>query len=186
SVKESVFPFVKFPDADPILGPEMKSTGEVMGLGRTFAEAYAKAQLASGVLLPSQGTALISVRDADKPAATELAGMLVGRGFEIVATGGTAQVLAEGGVPCRRVNKVSEGRPHVVDMIEGGEITLIVNTTEGKQAIAESHSIRAEAVYQKVTYYTTIAAAKVTCDALDHLDNQAVYRLQDLHNEMSA
>jgi len=186
SVKESVFPFVKFPDADPILGPEMKSTGEVMGIGRTFAEAYAKAQLASGVLLPSQGTALISVRDTDKPAATELAGMLVSRGFEIVATGGTAQVLAEGGVPCRRVNKVSEGRPHVVDMIEGGEIALIVNTTEGKQAIAESYSIRAEAVYQKVTYYTTIAAAKVTCDALDHLDNQAVYRLQDLHNEMSA
>ena len=185
SVKESVFPFIKFPDADPILGPEMKSTGEVMGIGRTFAEAYAKAQLASGVLLPSQGTALISVRDTDKPAAVELAGILVSRGFEVVATGGTAQALAKEDVPCRRVNKVSEGRPHVVDMIKGGEITLIVNTTEGKQAIAESHSIRAEAVYQKVTYYTTIAAAKVTCDALDHLDNQVVHRLQDLHNELS-
>ncbi len=184
SVKESVFPFIKFPDADPILGPEMKSTGEVMGIGRTFAEAYAKAQLASGVLLPSQGTALVSVRDTDKPAAVELAGILISRGFEVVATGGTAQALAEEGVPCRRVNKVSEGRPHVVDMIRDGEITLIVNTTEGKQAIAESHSIRAEAVYQKVTYYTTIAAAKVTCDALDHLGNQAVYRLQDLHKEM--
>jgi carbamoyl-phosphate synthase large subunit len=183
AVKESVFPFIKFPGADPILGPEMKSTGEVMGTGRTFGEAYAKAQLASGVLLPRGGTALISVRDRDKPAAVELGHILIARGFEIVATGGTAAMLAANGVPCRRVNKVREGRPHIVDMIKNQEISLIVNTTEGKQAIRESHSIRREAVYEKVTYYTTLAAAKATCDALDHLDNVIVNRLQDLHAE---
>jgi carbamoyl-phosphate synthase large subunit len=185
SVKESVFPFIKFPDADPILGPEMKSTGEVMGTGRTFGEAYAKAQLASGVVLPRHGTAFISVRDRDKPGAVELGKMLLKRGFEIVATGGTAEALTDGGVPCRRVNKVREGRPHVVDMIKNREISLIVNTTEGKQAIRESHSIRGEAVHCKVTYYTTLAAAKATCDALDHLDNFGVNRLQDLHAEAS-
>jgi carbamoyl-phosphate synthase large subunit len=183
SVKESVFPFIKFPDADPILGPEMKSTGEVMGTGRTFGEAYAKAQIASGVVLPRRGLAFISVRDRDKPAAVELGKMLTDRGFEIVATGGTAQALAAGGVACQRVNKVREGRPHVVDMIKNRELSLIVNTTEGKQAIRESHSIRGEAVHYKVTYYTTLAAAKATCDALDHLDNVTVNRLQDLHAE---
>jgi carbamoyl-phosphate synthase large subunit len=183
SVKESVFPFVKFPDADPILGPEMKSTGEVMGTGRTFGEAYAKAQIASGVVLPRKGLAFISVRDRDKPGAVELGKMLVERGFEIVATGGTAAALAEGGVECRRVNKVREGRPHVVDMIKNREISLIVNTTEGKQAIRESHSIRGEAVHYKVTYYTTLAAAKATCAAIDQIDNAEVNRLQDLHAE---
>jgi carbamoyl-phosphate synthase large subunit len=184
SVKESVFPFIKFPDADPILGPEMKSTGEVMGTGDTFGEAYAKAQLASGVLLPERGTALLSVRDRDKPAAAELAQVLVGRGFEIVATGGTAAVLAEAGVVCRRTNKVREGRPHIVDMIKNNEISLIVNTTEGKQAIRESLSIRAAAVHHKVTYYTTLPAAKATCDALEHLDNVSVNCLQELHSDM--
>jgi carbamoyl-phosphate synthase large subunit len=183
AVKESVFPFIKFPDADPILGPEMKSTGEVMGTGRTFGEAYAKAQLASGVTLPMQGTALLSVRDRDKAGAVDLANVLIARGFEIVATGGTAAALAASGVACRRVNKVREGRPHIVDMIKNHEISLIVNTTEGKQAIRESQSIRAEAVHQKVTYYTTLAAAKATCDALDHQDNVTVNRLQDLHAE---
>jgi carbamoyl-phosphate synthase large subunit len=186
SVKESVFPFVKFPDADPILGPEMKSTGEVMGTGRTFGEAYAKAQLASGVTLPMRGTALLSVRDRDKPGAVELAHALVARGFDIIATGGTAAALAAGGVACRRVNKVREGRPHIVDMIKNHEISLIVNTTEGKQAIRESHSIRGEAVHQKVTYYTTLAAAKATCDALDHQDNVVVNRLRDLHAEAAS
>jgi carbamoyl-phosphate synthase large subunit len=181
SVKEAVFPFNKFPEADPILGPEMKSTGEVMGTGATFAEAYAKAQLASGVLLPYRGVAFLSVRDRDKPAAVELGTALAARGFEIVATGGTAHALAVGGVACRRVNKVREGRPHIVDMIKNQEVSLIVNTTEGKQAIRESHSIRAEAVHHKVTYYTTISAAKATCDALDHLDNVRVNRLQELH-----
>jgi carbamoyl-phosphate synthase large subunit len=185
SVKESVFPFIKFPDQDPILGPEMKSTGEVMGTGRTFGEAYAKAQIASGVVLPRRGLAFISVRDRDKPGAVELGKMLLDRGFEIVATGGTAQALADGGVPCQRVNKVREGRPHVVDMIKNRELSLIVNTTEGKQAIRESHSIRGEAVHYKVTYYTTLAAAKATCDAIDHIDNVGVNRLQDLHAEAS-
>ncbi|MEE8249868.1 MAG: carbamoyl-phosphate synthase large subunit, partial [Gammaproteobacteria bacterium] len=186
SVKESVFPFNKFPDADPILGPEMKSTGEVMGTGDTFGEAYAKAQLASGVVLPVAGTALISVRDQDKPAAVELARALIDRGFETVATDGTAMALAEAGVPCRRVNKVREGRPHIVDMIKNNEFSLIVNTTEGKQAIRESHSIRAAAVHQKVTYYTTLAAAKATCDALEYQNNVVVNRLQDLHARVTA
>jgi carbamoyl-phosphate synthase large subunit len=186
SVKEAVFPFVKFPEADPILGPEMKSTGEVMGTGRTFGEAYAKAQSASGVTLPTRGVCLLSVRDRDKPGAIELAKMLIARGFEIIATDGTAKALTEAGVPCRRANKVREGRPHIVDMIKNDEIDLIVNTTEGKQAIRESHSIRREAVHKRVTYYTTVAAARATCDALDHLNEVEVHRLQDLHKELAA
>jgi carbamoyl-phosphate synthase large subunit len=186
SVKESVFPFVKFPEADPILGPEMKSTGEVMGTGRSFAEAYAKAQLASGVLLPRRGVALLSVRDRDKPGAVKLGRILLERGFDIVATTGTAVALAEGGVSCRRVNKVREGRPHIVDMIKNDELALIVNTTEGKQAIRESHPIRSAAVRHRVTYYTTLAAAVATTLALDHLDNGDVNRLQDLHRELQA
>lgn len=183
SVKESVFPFIKFPEADPILGPEMKSTGEVMGTGRSFAEAYAKAQLASGVSLPRRGVALLSVRDRDKAAVIALARVLAERGFDLVATTGTAMALDEAGVPCRRVNKVREGRPHIVDMIKNGELDLIVNTTEGKQAIRESHPIRSAAVRNKVTYYTTLAAAMATTLALDHLDNGEVNRLQDLHQE---
>ena len=186
SVKESVFPFIKFAGADPILGPEMKSTGEVMGIGRSFGEAYAKAQLASGVVLPTEGTALLSVRNSDKAGAVELANILVERGFEIVGTHGTAEYLREAGIKCWRVNKVREGRPHIVDMIKNGEFTLIVNTTEGKQAIQESHSIRAEAVRRNVTYYTTLGAAVATCTALEHLDDSDVNRLQDLHKEVAA
>ncbi len=181
SVKEAVFPFVKFPEADPILGPEMKSTGEVMGTGRTFGEAYAKAQAASGVVLPRQGVAFISVRDRDKVPAVTLARKLIERGFEVVATEGTARALHEAGVECRRVNKVREGRPHIVDMIKNDEIDLVVNTTEGKQAIRESNSIRREAVHRRVTYYTTLAAGLATCEALDHMDEVEVNRLQDLH-----
>ncbi len=186
SVKEAVFPFIKFPGADPILGPEMKSTGEVMGVGRSFGEAYAKAQLASGVVLPRQGAALLSVRDRDKEGAVELARILEERGFDLVATHGTAKHLAAAGVSCRRANKVREGRPHIVDMIKNGEIDLIVNTTEGKQAIHESRSIRAEAVRKAVTYYTTLGAAVATCTAIEHLDDSEVNRLQDLHNEVVA
>ena len=186
SVKEAVFPFVKFPEADPMLGPEMKSTGEVMGTGRSFGEAYAKAQAASSVVLPRAGRAFISVRERDKPGAVELARKLVARGFEIVATEGTAKLITAGGVACRTVNKVREGRPHCVDMIKNGEIALIVNTTEGKQAVRESHSIRREAVQRRVTYYTTLAAALATCEALDSLDQVEVNRLQDLHQELSA
>ena len=186
SVKEAVFPFIKFPGSDPILGPEMKSTGEVMGVGRSFGEAYAKAQLASGVILPRSGAALLSVRERDKEGVVELAKLLVEMGFDLVATHGTAKTLAKAGVSCRRANKVREGRPHIVDMIKNGEIDLIVNTTEGKQAINESHSIRAEAVRKAVTYYTTLGAAVATCRAIEHLDDGDVNRLQDLHNEVVA
>jgi len=184
SVKEAVFPFGKFPEADPILGPEMKSTGEVMGTGRSFGEAYAKAQTASGVVIPTRGVCLISVRDRDKPGAVELAGLLIERGFEILATHGTADILEQAGVQCRRANKVREGRPHIVDMIKNDEISLIVNTTEGKQAIRESRSIRREAVLRKITYYTTLSGALATCQAIDHLQEVEVNRLQDLHAEV--
>jgi carbamoyl-phosphate synthase large subunit len=184
SVKEAVFPFGKFPDSDPILGPEMKSTGEVMGTGRSFGEAYAKAQTASGVTIPTRGVCLISVRERDKPGAIKLARLLIDRGFEIVATHGTADALDTAGVRCRRANKVREGRPHIVDMIKNDEISLIVNTTEGKRAIHESNSIRREAVARKVTYYTTLAGALATCEAIDHLQEVEVNRLQDLHAEV--
>ncbi|MFI4895664.1 MAG: carbamoyl-phosphate synthase large subunit [Steroidobacterales bacterium] len=186
SVKEAVFPFIKFPEADPILGPEMKSTGEVMGTGRTFGEAYAKSQTASGVILPRLGCCLISVRERDKVGAVPLARRLIAHGFTIVATSGTAATLASAGIDCRRVNKVREGRPHIVDMIKNDEIDLIINTTEGKQAILESNSIRREAVHRRVTYYTTLAAALATCEALDHLDEVDVNRLQDLHEQVAA
>src|SRR5581483_12504540 len=152
--------------------------------GRTFGEAYAKAQTASGVILPRKGVALLSVRDRDKTGVVTLGKRLIAHGFELVATDGTARVLHEGGVPCRRANKVREGRPHIVDMIKNDEIDFIVNTTEGKQAIRESNSIRREAVHRRVTYYTTLAAGLATCEALDHLDEVEVNRLQDLHNEI--
>ena len=162
----------------------MKSTGEVMGTGRTFGEAYAKAQTASGVVLPRKGVCFISVRDRDKPPAVELARKLIERGFEVRGDRGHgARARRRPGVACRRVNKVREGRPHIVDMIKNDEIDLIVNTTEGKQAIRESNSIRREAVHRRVTYYTTLAAGLATCEALDHLDEVEVNRLQDLHNE---
>jgi carbamoyl-phosphate synthase large subunit len=186
SVKEAVFPFSKFPDSDPILGPEMKSTGEVMGTGRTFGEAYAKAQAGSGVTLPTKGLCLISVRERDKPGAVELGKRLIERGFDLVATSGTAKTLQDAGLECRRVNKVREGRPHIVDMIKNDEIALIVNTTEGKQAIRESNTIRREAVHRRVTYYTTLNGALATCEALDHIAEVDVNRLQDLHAEVRA
>ena len=183
SVKEAVFPFIKFPGADPILGPEMKSTGEVMGTGRSFGEAYAKAQLASNVILPVKGTALMSVRDRDKKDVIELAKILISRGFQLVATNGTAKTLSDQNIDCERVNKVREGRPHIVDMIKNDEIDLIVNTTEGKRAIIESTSIRAEAVKRNTTYYTTIGAAIATCEAIEHINDSDVNRLKDLHKE---
>ena len=184
SVKEAVFPFIKFSGADPILGPEMKSTGEVMGTGRTFGEAYAKAQLASGVILPVKGTALLSVRDRDKEDAARLATILSSQGFNLVGTHGTAKSLNQSGIKCDRVNKVREGRPHIVDMIKNGEIDLIVNTTEGKQAIEESLSIRSAAVRKNITYYTTIGAAIATCTAIEHIGDSSVNCLQDLHSEV--
>jgi len=183
-VKEAVFPFIKFPGVDPILGPEMKSTGEVMGVGRSFGEAYAKAQLGAGVVLPRSGKVFLSVRDADKAPLIEVAKSLIAYGFTIVATRGTAAALQAAGVPCEVVNKVIEGRPHIVDAIKNDQIDLIVNTTEGKQAIADSFSIRREALHHKVCYTTTIAGARATCLALNYLDITEVNRLQDLHKEI--
>ncbi len=184
SVKEAVFPFAKFPESDPILGPEMKSTGEVMGTGRTFGEAYAKSQAGSGTVLPRRGRALVSVRERDKPGAVEMARKLIERGFELVATEGTARAIEDAGLTCKRVNKVREGRPHIVDMIKNDEIVLIVNTTEGRQATRDSMAIRREAVSRRVTYFTTLAAGLATCEALDHLEDVDVNRLQDLHREI--
>ena len=186
SVKESVFPFLKFPGVDPLLGPEMKSTGEVMGIGRSFGEAFAKAQLGAGVDLPEKGRIFISVRDRDHLPAVEVGRQLVKQGFELLATRGTAAVLTEHSVPCQIVNKVHEGRPHIVDMIKNNEIALIINTTEGKKAIADSFTIRAAALQRKVTYTTTLAGARATCEALKYLAENKVNRLQDLHQEMKA
>jgi len=186
SVKEAVFPFAKFPGVDPLLGPEMKSTGEVMGVGKTFGEAFIKAQKAGGNNVPRQGTAFVSVRDTDKPAALDVSRSFAELGFEIVATRGTAAYLNENGVACRAVNKVVEGRPHVVDMIKNDQIQLIVNTTEGKQAIADSFSIRREALMRKVSYFTTIAGARATGHSLAHGGEGRVYSLQELHKESNA
>ncbi|CDH46246.1 carbamoyl-phosphate synthase large subunit [Candidatus Contendibacter odensensis] len=184
SVKEAVFPFVKFPGVDPLLGPEMKSTGEVMGVGRSFGEAFAKAQLGAGDQLPRSGQAFLSVRDADKAKAVEIARELERLGFGLVATKGTALALRSHGLNCETVHKVGEGRPHIVDLIKNDQIALIVNTTEGKQAIADSFSIRREALMHKVSYTTTLAAARATCQALRELDNGTVNCLQDLHREL--
>jgi len=184
-VKESVFPFIKFPNVDPILGPEMKSTGEVMGVGATFGEAFAKALSGAGTTLPRGGTALISVREADKRRAVGIAKQLSDLGYELVATRGTAQTINDAGIACRSVNKVIEGRPHIVDMIKNDEISLIVNTTEGRQAIADSFTIRRNALQRKVTYTTTLAGAEATCEALRLLEQPTtVNRLQDLHQEL--
>ncbi|TDY02472.1 carbamoyl-phosphate synthase large subunit [Thiohalophilus thiocyanatoxydans] len=186
SVKEAVFPFIKFPGVDPLLGPEMKSTGEVMGVGRSFGEAFGRAQLGAGVALPAAGTAFVSVRDVDKSAVVDVARDLVELGFNLVATRGTSDVLSEAGVTNQRVNKVNEGRPDIVDMIKNDEINFIVNTTEGKQAIADSYEIRRQALNHKVGYTTTVAGARATCEALRHLENIKVHCLQDLHQEMNA
>jgi len=183
SVKEAVFPFIKFQGVDPLLGPEMKSTGEVMGIGASFGEAFAKSQLGAGNAVPVSGTAFLSVRKADRKAVTELASDLVSKGFRLVATRGTANAITTAGISCDIVNKVMEGRPHVVDMIKNGQIDLIVNTTEGKQAIADSYTIRRSALQHKVYYSTTMAGARATCMALDYLDTGNVTSLQDLHQE---
>jgi len=187
SVKEAVFPFAKFPGVDTILGPEMKSTGEVMGVGRSFGEAFVKSQLAAGVRLPTGGRAFISVRDGDKPAAAAVARELAALGFTILATRGTASAIAAQGVAVSAVNKVAEGRPHIVDMIKNGEVSFIVNTVEDtRTAISDSRSIRTTALAQRVTYYTTIAGAKAACAGMKHLAQLEPYRLQDLHAQLTA
>ncbi len=184
SVKEAVFPFIKFLGVDPILGPEMKSTGEVMGVGDSFGEAYGKSQLAAGAEFPLSGCVLLSVRKEDRQQATQIAEQLQNLGFKIVATKGTARAITEKGIECEKVNKVREGRPHIVDMIIDGKIDLIVNTTEGKQAIADSFTIRREALQHKVCYTTTIAGAWALKDAIESKDHYQVYRLQDLHKQL--
>ncbi|RUM54458.1 MAG: carbamoyl phosphate synthase large subunit, partial [Marinomonas sp.] len=183
SVKEAVFPFNKFQGVDPILGPEMKSTGEVMGVGDSFAEAFGKAVLGGGTVLPTSGRAFISVRDQDKPGAVEVAKRLAGLGFDLVATGGTAKFLADSGVEVKKVNKVNEGRPHIVDMLKNGEIAYIINTTSGTQAIADSSVIRRTALQGKVCYTTTLAGAEATSLAISRKNEEiTVRRLQDLHS----
>jgi carbamoyl-phosphate synthase large subunit len=182
SVKEAVFPFVKFPGVDTILGPEMKSTGEVMGVGKTFGEAFVKSQLAASAKLPETGTAFISVRDGDKLPVVPVARDLVELGFRLIATRGTAGVLAAHGIAVNVVNKVAEGRPHIVDMIKNGEVSLIVNTVEEKRnAVSDSRSIRTSAVQRRVTYYTTVAGARAACEGMRHMKALVPYPLQGLH-----
>ncbi|MFW5910746.1 MAG: carbamoyl-phosphate synthase large subunit [Thiohalospira sp.] len=185
AVKEAVFPFIKFRNVDPLLGPEMKSTGEVMGVGRTFGEAFAKAQLGAGVNLPRKGRVFVSVREADKAGIPPVVERLVACGFDVVATGGTAEVLRAAGLECDVVNKVTEGRPHIVDMIKNDEIALIINTTDGKQAIADSYEIRREALMHKVTYTTTLAGADATAIAIHQNDPFDVNSMQRLHRELT-
>ena len=184
AVKEAVFPFNKFPGVDPILGPEMKSTGEVMGVGATFAEAYAKAQLGAGDLIGTKGNAFISVRDRDKPFVVEVAKRLKSLGYSVVATHGTAKVISEAGLEVTRVNKVVEGRPHIVDMLKNDEIQVVFNTTEGTQAIADSSMIRRTALRHNVYCTTTIAGALAVCEAVEFGQNFSVYTIQQLHAEL--
>ncbi|KAF0206297.1 MAG: carbamoyl-phosphate synthase large [Gallionellaceae bacterium] len=185
SVKEAVFPFIKFPGVDTILGPEMKSTGEVMGVGDTFAEAFVKSQLAASVKLPKSGKVFISVREADKAGAVEVAQNLHNLGFTILATRGTASVISAAGVPVVVVNKVLEGRPHIVDMIKNGEVNLIVNTVDSKPSVMrDSYSIRHAALQGRVTYYTTLAGARAACLGMQHLAELQVYDLQTLHRRL--
>ncbi len=186
SVKEAIFPFLKFQNVDPILGPEMRSTGEVMGVGRSFGAAFARGHDAAGIKTPPKGKVFVSVRDADKDRLLPVAQDVINRGFSLVATAGTAAFLIEHGVPCERINKVLEGRPHIVDLIKNGEIVYIVNTTEGKQAIADSFSIRREALQHRVTYSTTVAGARALVHSLDFHGDGEVHSLQELHRELNA
>jgi carbamoyl-phosphate synthase large subunit len=187
SVKESVFPFAKFPGVDTLLGPEMRSTGEVMGVGRTFGEALFKSQLAAGVALPPKGTVFLSVKDQDKPKTVAVAHLLHEMGYDLVATRGTAAALEAAGIPVKPVLKVKEGRPHVVDLLKNGEINLVITTVaENRHQIADSRSIRTTALAQRVTYYTTIAGGRAAVEGMKHLDRLDVYDLQGLHRSLAA
>ncbi len=190
SVKEAVFPFVKFPGVDTILGPEMKSTGEVMGVGETFGEAFVKSQMAASVNLPESGTVFISVKNADKPKAVQVARGLHALGFKVVATRGTAAAIQEAGIPVMLVNKVAEGRPHIVDMLKNGEVSLVINTVEERRnAITDSRAIRTQALAARVTYYTTIAGALAAVEGMQYLREGLgikVYSLQDLHRSLAS
>ncbi|MDE2565800.1 MAG: carbamoyl-phosphate synthase large subunit, partial [Burkholderiales bacterium] len=185
SIKEAVFPFNKFPGVDPILGPEMRSTGEVMGVGLTFGEAMLKSQLGAGSRLPERGTVVITVKNGDKARAVKVAGDLVDLGFQVVATKGTAAAIAEAGIAVRVVNKVKDGRPHIADMVKAGEIQLVYTTVdETRTAIADSRYIRTAALAHRVTYYTTMAGAEAATEALKHDDDLRVISLQELHAEL--
>jgi len=181
SVKEAVFPFIKFPGVDTILGPEMKSTGEVMGSGKTFAEAFIKSQLGAGTTLPYKGKAFLSVRKEDHESIIEIAQALAKLGFDLVATDGTARSIQNHGMIVDRINKVAQGRPHIVDMIKNKEIDFIVNITEDKKAIADSYTIRRNALMNKITYYTTLAGAKAACVGMSYVDELEVNSIQSLH-----
>jgi carbamoyl-phosphate synthase large subunit len=186
SVKEAVFPFVKFQGVDPLLGPEMRSTGEVMGVGRTFGEALFKSQLAAGGTLPPKGTVFLSVKDGDKPRTVEVARLLADMGYTLVGTRGTAAAVEAAGIPIKVVNKVKDGRPHVVDLIKNGNIDLVITTVpESRAQIADSRSIRTTALAQRVTYYTTIAGGRAAVEGMKHLDRIEVYDLQGLHRSLA-
>jgi carbamoyl-phosphate synthase large subunit len=190
SVKEAVFPFVKFPGVDTILGPEMKSTGEVMGVGKTFGEAFVKSQLGAGTKLPKSGPgagkAFISVKGSDKPRAVDVARGLIEQGFTIVATKGTAAAIQAAGLSCEVINKVTEGRPNIVDMIKNEEIALVINTVEERRnAIADSRHIRTSALMGRVTTYTTIAGAEAAVEGMKYIDNLDVYSVQELHAQLT-
>ena len=187
SVKEAVFPFVKFPGVDTILGPEMKSTGEVMGVGKTFGEAFVKSQLGAGTKLPTSGKVFLTVKNNDKPRAVDIARQLVALGFDLVATKGTAAALAEAGVPVVVVNKVTEGRPHIVDMIKNNEIVMVINTVEERRnAIADSRAIRTSSLLARVTTFTTIFGAEAAVEGMKYLDKLDVYSVQELHAQLAA
>ncbi|ASJ72386.1 carbamoyl-phosphate synthase large subunit [Granulosicoccus antarcticus] len=185
SVKESVFPFAKFPGVDTLLGPEMKSTGEVMGSGRTFGEAFYKASLGASSELPESGVAFISVRDQDKSGVVDVARSLVRAGFTIIATDGTQSAISAAGIECKRVNKLQQGQPHILDEIKNDAISLVINTTGGKQAIADSYYIRQQALGRKVPYTTTLSGAIAICAALSYSASGPVYRLSDIHSELA-
>jgi len=185
SVKEAVFPFIKFPGVDTILGPEMKSTGEVMGVGESFAEAFVKSQLAAGVRLPKSGKVFVSVRNPDKPRAIEVARILAGLGFTLVATRGTAAALAAAGVPVSAVNKVAEGRPHIVDMLLNDEIALVINTVEEKRsAIQDSYAIRRAALNDQIPTYTTMAGARAAALGIQEMRELVPYSMQALQQRL--
>jgi len=180
AVKEAVFPFARFPGVDTVLGPEMRSTGEVMGLDTDFAMAFAKSQLGGGIDLPSRGTVFISVRDADKARALGCAQGLIDMGFTLIATHGTADYLRKHKVPAIPINKVREGAPHIVDAIKGGGVQLVVNTTQGEQSLADSKSIRRTALLHKVPYYTTLAGAEAALAAISAMQKQHSFSVRPL------
>ncbi len=187
SVKEAVFPFVKFPGVDTILGPEMKSTGEVMGVGKTFGEAFIKSQLGAGVRLPRAGQVILSVKQSDKPRMVEVARSLLAMGFTLAATKGTAAAIQAAGMACKAVNKVTEGRPHIVDMIKNDEVVLVINTVEERRnAIADSRQIRTSALQARVTTYTTMAGAEAAVDGMQYLDHLGVISVQEMHAQLLA